>query len=926
MTTKLRRTLFIGLGGTGMSALLHTKKVLYDTYGEIPPMLGFLGIDTDGDVYNRSLPAKDGTLITLTTSEQLPICVNTPDATYMRTPDKYDWLPACNASALDNLRIGAGQVRSNGRFAVTIREEDVTNSVNAKIRQINSASIIDNPRYTLLGTDTEIHMVFSLGGGTGCGTFINMAYLLNRTVPGAKLSGYAVMADVFRAMMQGAGVARVRANAMGAIIDLDYLMHLNPASEPVEIKWLKDSEKVHSRPFDAFYFIDNRSVDNNMFSNVDQLCEMISLALVTSTGELSVATASVSDNVAKQIGDGTMDIRDKKAWAAGFGVSEILFNPEVPADIYKRKASRQIITRMLNGGCDDPSIIANAWIDNTRIRENNEKDDVIDYFMPGSSPRTFSDIDSPENPIVEVDHFIDNIAMEKRESLNEKLDTLTRRVDIALGTLMNEQANRECGIYLCEHILKAILNQVELCDSEMKSEIEEHGITLTRRRSTLESTCRELAETRGIFSGHKRRQLTAEVCELTMQVARVRREIMRREMAREFYNWLRTRVSASFDRVNAIVSNLKAVTEECASDIERTLMNLGNNNFFQYDLTPAEAEKVNCPMSDIVFNDFIHYMKGHGGVQSIASMTAAETSQIINNFCDTLPKVGALRDLTIDSVVDRMTDDEFSALCMKAMRKAEPLFTYTYRGYDADVKSRPMDSFYVGVADKAVSRFSRGGFMKSLLRGGANVDFSTTGIKDRVIIYRQIGVVPPFTLTAIDNYRPEYERFEESKEATSHWDNEMFRRMRKERFRLEPTDGTRSDGIGLWTFAIISGIVTFDPKRAVYRMRSKALGGKPITGFMVDLGKTRPEAYRTFEDNLDIIEPEISAMRDKIGLPGDTSGLVERFGNAKKSVENNTYLQAFSMCPYTLEQLEDPRFSETFDLINNEMTYIMEEL
>lgn len=36
MATKLRRTLFIGLGGTGMNALLHAKKTLYDTYGEIP--------------------------------------------------------------------------------------------------------------------------------------------------------------------------------------------------------------------------------------------------------------------------------------------------------------------------------------------------------------------------------------------------------------------------------------------------------------------------------------------------------------------------------------------------------------------------------------------------------------------------------------------------------------------------------------------------------------------------------------------------------------------------------------------------------------------------------------------------------------------------------------------------------------------------
>ena len=47
MATTLKRSLFIGLGGTGASALLHTKKRFLDTYGEVPPMISFLTIDTD---------------------------------------------------------------------------------------------------------------------------------------------------------------------------------------------------------------------------------------------------------------------------------------------------------------------------------------------------------------------------------------------------------------------------------------------------------------------------------------------------------------------------------------------------------------------------------------------------------------------------------------------------------------------------------------------------------------------------------------------------------------------------------------------------------------------------------------------------------------------------------------------------------------
>jgi len=58
MATKIRRSLFIGLGGTGMNALLHTKKMYYDTYGEVPPMIGFLGLDTDGGRLSTAAPGR----------------------------------------------------------------------------------------------------------------------------------------------------------------------------------------------------------------------------------------------------------------------------------------------------------------------------------------------------------------------------------------------------------------------------------------------------------------------------------------------------------------------------------------------------------------------------------------------------------------------------------------------------------------------------------------------------------------------------------------------------------------------------------------------------------------------------------------------------------------------------------------------------
>lgn len=922
MATKLRRTLFIGLGGTGMNALLHTKKMLYDTYGEIPPMIGFLGIDTDGGVYNKSIPAKDGTLVSLSVAEQLPICVSNPTQTYSRTPSKFSWLPKSNAGALSALNIGAGQVRSNGRFAITIHEDDVRNRIQSKIGQIKSASIIDNEKYGLLSNDLEIHMIFSISGGTGCGTFLNMAYLIRSIEPGVKLSAYAVMADVFRAMMQGAAMVRVRPNAFGAIKDLDYLMHLDPVSTPVEIQWLREVTKVNERPFTAFYFIDNQNANGDMFSNVDELCEMISLALVTSIGELSVATASVSDNVAKVISDGSMDLVNKKAWAAGFGVSEIVYDGASLSNIYAQKARQQLINLMLNGGCDDPSQIANNWIDNTHIRENLGKDDVIDYFMVPDSPRKLDDLDNPENPRPESEHFTNIISQEKNEVLNDKLEALKVKVSLSLDKLLSEQINRQCGVFLCENILHSINSQVNLCIAEMKNEIAKLNDELPLLESRRDSNCKELSDCMSTFFKRGKKELIQDVCDITMKIAKHKRELKRRELSREFYNWLYSEVSSRFDRINIISANLQAVRTQSSDIIEKIRQNIGNTSFFQIDLAINEVADVVCAPSDIVFDDFVKSMATEGGLMSIANMSAAQTGARLMQFVEKLPRTIQYASRTVEIVLDEKNDDELRLLCNRALQKSLPLFTYNYRGYDADVKSYPADSYYVGVADKKKSRLAKDNFLKNLVHGGSNMDFASTGIEDRIIIYRQIGVLPVFTLTALDNYEEEYNRFEVEKEFTSHWDAELCQRMAKERFSLEPRDEiSENKALELWVQGIIYGFITRDAARDMYQVKSRGMGGQPLTGFKVDLGSSRGEAFRLFTESLDILQPEFMGAILKLDIPGPDNTIRKSNAAAKEAAENGKYLSDLSLCPIPLDQIT--LYPEEYDLINKEINFLL---
>lgn len=926
---KLRRTLLIGLGGTGYKSILNAKKLFYENYGEIPPMIGFLAVDTDAPGLNEAfVKAKDGTKITLDASEQLLITVEEPRGIYQQNISRnlFDWIPQSNIEALDRLSIGAGQTRSNGRFALTVNEHKAAQTISRKIGEINDARIIDNAKYGLLGAETEVHMVFSLGGGTGAGTFLNMAYLIRRIQPKVKLSGYAVMADIFRATLADAMSARVRPNAQGAILDMDFLAHLNVGSEPVEIKWFHQTDMVSQRPFDALYMIDNRNSNNDSFREIDHLCQMVALAIVTSVGELGVALDSVSDNVSKLIADGVMDIRSKKAWVAGFGCAEIIFDGERPGRLYQYKAVIQLIDKMLNGGCDDPTLMANTWLDNEKIRENQGKDDVIDYFMPVQPPYMFSDIDDMTNPEPCCRHFVENRGIPSNQELDDKLNALERRIDLSLSQFMNDTANSECGMFLCEHALKSLLIQVDLCDGEMVKEREMLIQDAIRMDSALHTACQELAECMSSIFKRGKKDYAEAVCERTMALTVVRREIRRREMAHTFYGWLRERIGQSVKRVDIILENLRAVRDSCTRSIQELLYNGSAPSFFQFDLAQAMLDKVVCKPGDVPFNNFILSIKDKGGVGSFAAKSSLEVENEMMDFAAGLPQVKAYKAFTVDNAIDAMSDDEVRDLIRRAVNKSLPLLPYSYRGFEADLRTPPVESYYIGVASKENSRLVRENLIGGIVSSSQTIQFSEIGLNNRIIIYRQIGVVPAFTLKSLDGYKNEYEKWEESKPKGSHWDVKMCERMEEERYRLFPKDEPNEKKLlETWITAIILDIISYDPATGKYHIPSKGLGGRALRKFRVDMGSTRNEAFRFLEDNIDVLSKEITDAVAAMNVPGPDNPVRVKTAKAKASVSDpEVYVREISKCPISFENIES--YPADAELLEKEINFILDNL
>ena len=909
MATKIKRCLYIGLGGTGMNALLHTKKMFIDTYGEVPPMIGFLGIDTDGGAYKKSLLSNQGDEVRLDPKEQLPILVARARPIYDVNKESFSWISEENLYALTSMELGAGQVRSNGRFAFTVNYDNVCRKVDTVLAQITNAHIINNDKYELLGSNTEIHMVFSVCGGTGCGTFINMAYLLREKAPTCKLTGYAVLPDVFK-HMSSSGMAKVAPNAYGAIEDLDYLMHMGIGSKPVKLDYINTSVEIKDRPFNSVIFIDNKNDRGDTYTHVDELAEMISLALVTSAGELSSASASVSDNIEKNIREGSMDIENKKAWAAGMGVCEIIYRGQDLSDIYAIKSAKNLIDRFFNS-CKDANLIANNWIDspNVNIRENNNYDHVIDYICD-KSPKYELTVNDYGNPKPEIEQNL-NINRVKDEEINKKINDLTSRVRMELRKLIIEHINQECGISTVENVLEAIEDQVDIFLDEMNKEKEDFLSREPMLQSALDTAGADLSEYHAKFfhSKTKLEYLANDVTDACRALGTCKLEIVRRTAAITVFNNIKGILAEANSKISLISESMKAVSRNLSTKLARIQNNVGKAPAtFQIDLAQNSLNSVSVIADEVQIPEFVKGLRMEGKLYAFTVLSNEEIEEEILKYTKRLHTARNWRDTGIDEILDKMPQEEFDRITQVAIEKAMPLFRYDYRGYMP--KERPRDSFFVGVPDKVNNRLYKNDFFKSKLTGTMDVDFASIGVNDRIIIYRQVGVVPAYTLYALPDYLKEYEQCR----VNCHYDANLETRMKREDFSLKPKKASDEDLLDLWVKGLIFGLVKNE--NGDYYFQSQEYGDA-LDDFWVKLGEYRDEAFDQFRTYKTSIRKEFNEFLDHLADSKGSDAIKKIIDDVKMN-----YYEKFSQINMTKEEVKKKGYERIKDLITNELVHI----
>lgn len=392
---RYKRTLFVGLGGAGSKTLRILKKRIQDANnGKVPKQVKFLLIDTNATELSNFRDFDN--------SEKICIAVREPYQRYKHDIGKstHEFIPEQNAYSLLALERGAGQIRSNGHFAVI--ENQYSNKLMRIFREkadelegidVKTSKLERDPKI-------EIRLAFSIAGGTGSGIFLPIATLLRGAIKHSELIAYIYSATHYSKRVENSAKYTVMQNAYAALCELDYMMHYGRDKKrhqnivfnfgPEENQHIEQCNK----PFEEVYYIDKLTsyptADSVEFAynELDRLWENTADAMhISATNIISAHTGAV-DNVRQKITEGQFDVSDKFAWVSGFGIAELYLNnldtsnPDVIDTCCDAISARINIDKLISIGAADE--IATAFIKSYKWDESDgdkDGDPILKRFV-----------------------------------------------------------------------------------------------------------------------------------------------------------------------------------------------------------------------------------------------------------------------------------------------------------------------------------------------------------------------------------------------------------------------------------------------------------------------------------------------------------------------------------------------------------------
>lgn len=301
---KVRPTVFVALGGTGMEVLLRLRRrILQADWNRARlrsisdfPVAEFFYFDTDnneGRESNRAAATDPmASAVKFAAGETLQRKVDI--GRYQRDLDAHphikEWLPQQDLSRIDSGQ-GAGQIRAISRLLFFDVYREFISAVSQRTATV-SANLSRAENLKTFGLDVQkdvrVVVVMSAAGGTGSGSFIDAGLAIKSIQPAVS------QVDLFMILPTGfrkANVDRVNANTYAALSELEHVMRPSPNPHYAPHGWTghASDEPKATKPYDDVYFFDTTNVAGESTENVEHLFDMMADVLFEDFGSSDFA-------------------------------------------------------------------------------------------------------------------------------------------------------------------------------------------------------------------------------------------------------------------------------------------------------------------------------------------------------------------------------------------------------------------------------------------------------------------------------------------------------------------------------------------------------------------------------------------------------------------------------------------------------------
>lgn len=851
-----RPTVVIGLGGTGYGALLKLKKRFVDAYGSVPPIIRFLSIDTTENAEGTSRPQETAPDGQLDHNELYVLQVGNPGALVNGSNDHIDeWWP--NEIPTQSIIAGAGQVRARGRLALFAKAGEVYARIRRAVDDVrnirNQKQMYADQFQVSTRAGVEVHVVGSIAGGTGSGTFLDVAFMARDIIGSDEQSNFTGVLLLPGIFTRYAGVALVKPNAYGALKEIE---HLSTMKGSFAVNYGMRRVDVSRPPFDVIYLIDSINEQGRTVMEQNDLLGLIADGMYVQIGsQIGTDSANAVDNIKTQIATAGR-VKGRSPQYCSFGVASLAM-PSFDALMYE-DAKHLVNDDLLNGVVPDAEVEEDVqrFIDQNRLRED-ESDQVIDFLSQRDGggqlrfPMSLGQMKFDTKALATIKnlHTVHRSRAERQiaQAIGANFERLRDDSVVAINAIWESAVNRVNGFMRAERFFEKLQAKLEWYQNMMDAEAKEERTKL--KALNFKPAEDQITEAVGAFFSRESRVKTAcEVytgladreTELTVRVARL-------EKAAELYSTLHAHTQSILHSCYRIRENLGAARKQFEQQYLEATNPRGATRLFEqvvgFDPGPQRPK--------VFGQDFVKWYADHhnGSLSQWATLRAAEVHADIQQFVEKCYE--PLTSLTMNDILSRTSPEAVSQELKRLDYLAVPLWRYD-AGKIPVVNQTLINEFYhYGVDDAETTILKEAKYEAGVPKGNAKPSMVSTRDPRRILLFKVKTGIPLFALADVEDMERAY--LDPNKVISNHVDKRW-----QDLPNLIPRSG---DGEALRWFAVAQAPEPFAIiKRdgAWYSMRSK--NARRVDNNMLRLAQGRVPAFAAFEKNRDLVQEAVEAI------------------------------------------------------------------